>query len=130
MDSESWTSSSIASMAAEDDMSAGISRLVGRSRGGAGIGEVGGWSAEHREIGGRLVEFTGTTCCTSTRTASRGRSWSPSPRCGSSTSWTSAITASRVASRSTSCACPASGTWTCGSTTYAGRCRRRSSTSR
>ena len=36
MDSESWTSSSIASMAAEDDMSAGISRLVGRSRGGAG----------------------------------------------------------------------------------------------
>lgn len=36
MDSESWTSSSIASMAVEDDMSAGISRLVGRSRGGAG----------------------------------------------------------------------------------------------
>jgi hypothetical protein len=36
MDSESWTSSSMASMAAADDMAAGISRTVG---------EISGWWA-------------------------------------------------------------------------------------
>ena len=55
MDSESWTSSSMASMAAADDMAAGISRTVWEISGVVrlGIGEVRCGCAE---IGGGLVE--------------------------------------------------------------------------
>jgi hypothetical protein len=52
MDSESWTSSSMASMAAADDMGAGISRLVGEEI--SGCGEP---SCCCEEIGGGLLEI-------------------------------------------------------------------------